>query len=75
MFHLIWAIIFINKLNLGSPKLNVSASIFFYSFQSWIKLRLPIWEIWCGLFQLFRSLAYFILPFTEVENFSDRKTK
>jgi len=33
-----------------------------------VKLRLPI----CEIFQLFRSLVYFILPFTDVQNFSDR---
>jgi len=37
------------------------------------KLRLPICEIWCEIFQLFRSLVYFILPFTDVRKFSDRK--
>jgi len=34
-----------------------------------VKLRLLI----CKIFQLFRSLVYFILPFAYVRNFSDRK--
>jgi len=34
-----------------------------------VKLRLPIREI----YRLFRSLVYFILPFTDVRNFSDQK--
>jgi len=38
-----------------------------------IKLRLPICEIWCDIYQLFRSFVYFILPFTDVRNSSDRK--
>jgi len=38
-----------------------------------LKLRLPICEIWCEIYQLFRSLVYFILPFTDIQNFSDRK--
>jgi len=33
-----------------------------------LKLRLPI----CEIFQLFCSLVYFSLPFTDVRNFSDR---
>jgi len=34
-----------------------------------LKLRLPI----CEIYQFFRSLVYFILPFTDLRNFSYRK--
>jgi len=37
-----------------------------------VKLRLPICEIWCKIYQLFRLLVCFIFPFTDVRNFSDR---
>jgi len=33
-----------------------------------LKLRLPICEIRCEIFQLFRSLGCFILPFTNIRN-------
>jgi len=36
-------------------------------------IGLPICEIWCKIYKRFRSLVYFILPITDVRNFSDRK--
>jgi len=45
----------------------------YYNRNQCIKLCLPICEIWCEIFQRFRSLVYFILPFTDVRNFLDRK--
>jgi len=57
---------------LGSDKID-----FMNYKQIWIslvlKLRLPNCEIWREIYKLFPSLVYFILPFTDIWNFSGRK--
>jgi len=44
-------------------------------FDFWLLFVVSVYllEKWREIFQLFRSLVYFILPFTEVRNFLDRK--
>jgi len=62
---------------LKSEKKQVSKNefILFYAIHKVVfaRCRLPICEIWCEIYLLFHSLAYFTLPFFDVRNFSDRK--
>jgi len=58
----------LSELSFLHSKEHVTNTSFWISYQ---QLRFNSFN--CETFQLFRSLVYFILPFTDVRNFSDRK--